>query len=86
MDSFHSWKGEASGGTIETMFAMGDLNLGKEIRDPFLLNPDGSYTNEQKKLLRCLLDHYLFCINIYLLNLQLLLINLGLSYPTFSQL
>ena len=50
VDSFHSWKGEASGGTIETMFAMGDLDLGKEIRDPFLLNPKGSYTNEQKKL------------------------------------
>ena len=50
VDSFHSWKGEASGGTIETMFAMGDLDLGKEIRDPFLLNPDRSYTNEQKKL------------------------------------
>ena len=50
VDSFHSWKGEASGGTIETMFAMGDLNLGKEIRDPFLLNPEGSYTSEQKKL------------------------------------
>ena len=32
------------------MFAMGDLDLGKEIRDPFLLNPKGSYTNEQKKL------------------------------------
>ena len=50
VDSFHSWKGEASGGTIETMFAMGDLNLGKEIRDPFLLNPEGSYTSEQKEL------------------------------------
>ena len=50
VDSFHSWKGEASGGTIETMFAMGDLDLGKDIRDPFLLNPEGSYTNEQKKL------------------------------------
>ena len=50
VDSFHSWKGEASGGTIETMFSMGDLNLGKEIRDPFLLNPQGSYTSEQKKL------------------------------------
>ena len=50
VDSFHSWKGEASGGTIETMFAMGDLDLGKEIRDPFLLNPEGAYTNEQKKL------------------------------------
>ena len=50
VDSFHSWKGEASGGTIETMFAMGDLDLGKEIRNPFLLNPEGSYTNEQKKL------------------------------------
>ena len=37
VDSFHSWKGEASGGTIETMFAMGDLDLGKEIRDPCLL-------------------------------------------------
>jgi short subunit dehydrogenase-like uncharacterized protein len=32
------------------MFAMGDLNLGKEIRDPFLLNPEGSYTSEQKEL------------------------------------
>ena len=50
VDSFHSWKGEASGGTIETMFSMGDLDLGKEIRDPFLLNPEGSYTSEQKKL------------------------------------
>ena len=50
VDSFHSWKGEASGGTIETMFSMGDLDLGKDIRDPFLLNPEGSYTNEQKKL------------------------------------
>ncbi len=50
VDSFHSWKGEASGGTIETMFAMGDLDIGKEIRNPFLLNPEGSYTNEQKKL------------------------------------
>lgn len=50
VDSFHSWKGEASGGTIETMFAMGGLNLGKEIRDPFLLNPEGSYTSEQKEL------------------------------------
>ena len=50
VDSFHSWKGEASGGTIETMFSMGDLDLGKDIRDPFLLNPKGSYTNEQKKL------------------------------------
>ena len=50
VDSFHSWKGEASGGTIETMFSMGDLDLGREIRDPFLLNPEGSYTIEQKKL------------------------------------
>ena len=32
------------------MFSMGDLDLGKDIRDPFLLNPEGSYTNEQKKL------------------------------------
>ena len=50
VDSFHSWKGEASGGTIETIFAMGDLDLGKEIRDPFLLNPEGSYTSEQENL------------------------------------
>ena len=50
VDSFHSWKGEASGGTIETMFSMGDLDLGKDIRDPFLLNPKGSYTSEQKEL------------------------------------
>ena len=52
VDCFHTVKGAASGGTIETIFSIGDLKLGKKIRDPFLLNPEGSYSKDQKKLSR----------------------------------
>ena len=50
VESFHTGQGGASGGTIETGFSMGDLNLGKEMRDPFLLNPNNSATTEQRGL------------------------------------
>lgn len=42
VESFHSFKGDASGGTLETIFSMPDLNLGDDLTNPFLLNPDGS--------------------------------------------
>ena len=47
VDCFHTAKGGASGGTIETAFAIADLKLGKKIRDPFLLNPEGSFSLDQ---------------------------------------
>lgn len=50
IESFHTGQGGASGGTIETMFSMGDLNLGKQMQDTFLLNPEDSASEEQKKL------------------------------------
>ena len=50
IESFHSYQGGASGGTLETMFSMGELDLGDDLLDPFLLNPEGSYSNEQKQL------------------------------------
>ena len=46
IESFHSFKGGASGGTLETIFSMGDLDLKDELTDPFLLNPPGSYSEE----------------------------------------
>ncbi|MDC0365222.1 saccharopine dehydrogenase NADP-binding domain-containing protein [Gammaproteobacteria bacterium] len=49
IESFHSWEGGASGGTLETMFSMGDLDLGDDLLDPYLLNPKDSYTQEQKE-------------------------------------
>ena len=49
IESFHSWEGGASGGTLETMFSMGDLDLGDDLLDPYLLNPEDSYTQEQKE-------------------------------------
>jgi short subunit dehydrogenase-like uncharacterized protein len=52
IEAFHSFKGDASGGTLETMFSMADLNLGKKLFDPFLLNPEGTVTDEQKALSR----------------------------------
>ena len=48
VESFHTGQGGASGGTIETGFSMGDLNLGKQMQDPFLLNPEDSVTPEQR--------------------------------------
>ena len=47
VDLFQEWSGEASGGTIETAFSMGKLT--KEMRDPFLLNPENSTSEEQRK-------------------------------------
>ncbi len=44
---YHSAKGGASGGTTETMFTMGPLP--KEMRDPFLLNPQDSVSETQKR-------------------------------------
>ncbi len=48
IESFHSFQGGASGSTLETLFAMGDLDLGDDLLDPYLLNPKDSYTQEQK--------------------------------------
>ena len=50
IESFHSYEGGASGGTLETMFSMGELDLGDDFTNPFLLNPQDSYSNEQKQL------------------------------------
>ena len=50
IESFHSYQGGASGGTLETMFSMGELDLGDDLTDPFLLNPEDSYSNKQKQL------------------------------------
>tara|TARA_B100000287_G_scaffold433899_1_gene496822 strand:+ start:4050 stop:5237 length:1188 start_codon:yes stop_codon:yes gene_type:complete len=50
IESFHSYEGGASGGTLETMFSMGELDLGDDLTDPFLLNPKNSYSDEQKLL------------------------------------
>jgi len=50
IESFHSYEGGASGGTLETMFSMGELDLGDDLTDTFLLNPAGSYSDEQKQL------------------------------------
>ena len=48
VESFHSFKGGASGGTLETIFSMGDLDLKDELTDPFLLNPPDSYNAEMQ--------------------------------------
>lgn len=47
VDLYQEWQGEASGGTIETAFSMGKLS--KEMRDPFLLNPEDSFNDFQRK-------------------------------------
>ena len=48
--AYHTWKGEASGGTIETMFAIRDLKLDRSAFGAFALNPKNSITETQKKL------------------------------------
>ena len=48
--SYHAMKGEASGGTIETMFAIRDLKLDRSAFGAFALNPKNSVTDIQKKL------------------------------------
>ena len=50
IESFHSYEGGASGGTLETMFSMGELDLGDDLTNPFLLNPEDSYSDEQMLL------------------------------------
>ena len=49
VESFHSYKGEPSGGTLETMFSMPDVASADDMTDPFLLNPSGSVTPEMEK-------------------------------------
>ena len=46
---FHAWKGEASGGTMETMFSSMDAKLAKGGLGKFSLNPKNSVTESQKK-------------------------------------
>jgi short subunit dehydrogenase-like uncharacterized protein len=50
IESFHSYQGGASGGTLETMFSMSELDLGDDLTDPFLLNAKDSYSQIQKQL------------------------------------
>ena len=49
IEAFHSYKGEASGGTLETMFSMPDVAQIDDMTNPFLLNPVGTFTPEMKK-------------------------------------
>tara|TARA_Y100001970_G_scaffold12038_1_gene13797 strand:+ start:3471 stop:4649 length:1179 start_codon:yes stop_codon:yes gene_type:complete len=48
--SFHTWKGEASGGTIETMFSTKSSGADRASFGRFALNPKGSVSKKQKKL------------------------------------
>ena len=47
IESFHSYQGGASGGTLETMFSMSELDLGDDLTNPFLLNPKDSFSDQQ---------------------------------------
>ena len=47
IDVYQEALGTASGGTTETMFSMGKLT--KEMRDPFVLNPKGTVSAEQRE-------------------------------------
>ena len=46
---FQAWKGEASGGTIETMFSSMDAKLARGGLGKFSLNPKNSLSEHQKK-------------------------------------
>ena len=46
IDAFYKWKGEASGGTIETMFS--SIKSKKSFSNPFILNPKNSVSVFQK--------------------------------------
>jgi len=48
--SFHTWKGEASGGTIETMFSARSSGADRSSFGKFALNPKGSVSKKQKEL------------------------------------
>ena len=52
IEAFHSYKGEASGGTLETMFSMPDVAQIDDMTNPFLLNPVGTFTPEMKKIVK----------------------------------
>ena len=47
VDVYHEAQGGASGGTTETIFTMDGLT--KEMRDPFVLNPDETVSEEQRQ-------------------------------------
>lgn len=47
VDVYHEAQGEASGGTTETIFTMDGLS--KEMRDPFVLNPQETVSEEQRQ-------------------------------------
>ena len=47
VDVYHEAQGGASGGTIETIFTMDGLS--KEMRDPFVLNPQETVSEEQRQ-------------------------------------
>ena len=47
VDVYHEAQGGASGGTTETIFTMDGLS--KEMRDPFVLNPEQSVSDEQRE-------------------------------------
>ena len=47
VDVYHQAQGGASGGTIETIFTMDGLS--KEMRDPFVLNPEETVSEEQRQ-------------------------------------
>ena len=48
--SFHTWKGEASGGTIETMFLSRKAAANKSSFGKFALNPSGAVSKKQKEV------------------------------------
>ena len=47
VDVYHQAQGGASGGTTETIFTMD--GVGKEMRDPFVLNPENTVSEEQRE-------------------------------------
>ena len=47
VDVYHQAQGGASGGTTETIFTMD--GVGKEMRDPFVLNPEHTVSDEQRE-------------------------------------
>jgi short subunit dehydrogenase-like uncharacterized protein len=47
VDVYHEAQGGASGGTTETIFSMD--GVGKEMRDPFVLNPKDTISDEQRE-------------------------------------
>ncbi|MDB9818510.1 saccharopine dehydrogenase NADP-binding domain-containing protein [Pelagibacterales bacterium] len=48
--AYHNMSGGVSGGTIESAFTMRDFKSKHKMGHPFLLNPEGSYSKNQKLL------------------------------------